>query len=254
MRLQTDRENLTRLSDDISDDNRYKQILLDMERPLSKALVYSFLVISLTVYFWMFFLKMIYFKAPYTGVSFFIVCISTLGIFLTYKKEIMGRVSSTLPFNIITIFLLIFSSFVVSFDSGTYSNEEIIKSFLITSTVDKKSYLSLAVLAFLTLGISKTYPVPYHKHWAFYKESPMKIKRTNVNKMRLLSVFTLLFFPKFLQGSFNQAGGNAAMGLFFCIIVPESFYLAFIYPRYLKIYQKAKKIDERKEEGTEATL
>ena len=36
------------------------------------------------------------------------------------------------------------------------------------------------------------------------------------------------------------------MGLFFCIIVPESFYLAFIYPRYSKIYQKAKKIDERK--------
>ena len=82
MKFQSDKKRLTRLSDDISDDNQYKQILLDMEEPVSKAPVYSFLVISLTIYFWMFSLKMLYFKAPYTWVSFFIVCISTLGIFL----------------------------------------------------------------------------------------------------------------------------------------------------------------------------
>ena len=131
MKFQSDKKRLTRLSDDISDDNKYKQTLIDMETPDFKTPVYSFLVIGLMVYVWAFLSVMIYYKSEHLGISIFVVVFSTISSLFVYKKKFPFDEHPVKAFTVFIFYVVFFltSIYVGISDAGTCSPKQLMSSF-----------------------------------------------------------------------------------------------------------------------------
>lgn len=241
-----------KLSEKISDDNPYKQKLIDMEKPVTSTPIYSFIVISLLVYIWCFLSAMIYFQAPYLKLSIFVVVFSTVCIFFSYKKNFLSSNKHNLINYIFLIMFSIISIYIGISDVGTYSNKQIIYSFLFIFEVNNKSYIALSILSFLAFGVSKTYPVPYYeiyrRFYDHYRNDSTNLNRS-INKIKLLFVLGIVFVPLAFQNAFNiyTDSYNRSIKCFsvlYFAAFPELVYFGHALTKYYGTYKKAKKVNK----------
>ncbi len=243
-----------KLSEKISDDNPYKQKLIDMEKSVTSTPIYSFIVISLLVYIWCFLSAMIYFQAPYLKLSIFVVVFSTIGVFLSYKKNFLSSNNFNSMYYIMALIALLISIYIGIIDTGFYSYEQIIRSFLFTLGINEKSYISLSILSFLAFGISKTYPIPYSE--AYYvvfsasKEINVDTKK-EIKKINLCFLLFLLIFPLAVKDMFNPSVDRYGhffkkLSVFSLWAYPEFMYFGYILNKYYSTYEKALKIKNSK--------
>lgn len=241
-----------KLSEEINDDNPYKQKLIDMEKPITKTPIYSFIITSLIIYIWLFLISMTYFKAPHLYFSMFIVIFSTTCILFSYKKNFLSSNKHNLTNCVFIIIFSIISIYIGISDVGIYSNKQIIHSFLFTFGVNEKSYISLSILSFLAFGISKTYPVPYYeiyrRFYDYYRIDDTNLNK-DINKIKLLFILGIIFLPSAFQNSFNPYTDSYNLSIkcfsvLYFAAFPELVYFGYALTKYYSTYKKAKKVNK----------
>lgn len=199
-----------KLSEKLSDDNPYKQKLIEMETPRQKHPIYSALIFGLSAYC-LIFLGVLLYHQTY-GSSFSVInLIFVFGcIALTYKKDYLTGSNPKYRINLYTIYFLIlfFSWIIAATDRGSASFEEIL-DLLLLKTINRKSYIALALIAYTALGISMSfYNCPYELYRIFY--SLQKTYKFYKNENSIISknypfvVILIITLPIFIYLAFNQ--------------------------------------------------
>lgn len=199
-----------KLSEKLSDDNPYKKKLIEMETPKDRHPVYSFLIFFLSAYC-LAFLGIILYHGTYGSVfsiinlAFVFCCIA-----LTYKKDYLIGINPKYRRNsyIIYFFVFCFSWTIAVTDHGTASYGEIL-DLLLLKTINHKSYIALALVAYITLCISMSfyncsyelYRVFYslQKTYKFYKDDNIIIRKNYP-----FIFFSIVIFPILLLLTFNE--------------------------------------------------
>lgn len=241
-----------KLSEKLSDDNPYKKKLIEMETPRQKHPVYSALIFGLSAYC-LIFLGVLLYHQTYGSSFSAINLIFVFGcIALTYKKDYLTGSNPKYRRNLYIIYFLIFlfSWIIAATDRGSASFEEIL-DLLLLKTINRKSYIALALIAYTALGISISfYNCPYELYRVFYsannthhyyKNEHKLIKRTMV----LFFLYVIVYFP-IVYKAFNPAKDSfdntlksfslavLSLGIPLCINI-------FIAKKYTSVFKKAAK-------------
>lgn len=238
-----------KLSEKLPDDNPYKKKLIEMETPKDKHPVYSFLIFSLSAYCLVFLWIMLY-NGVYgsllsvLNLAFVFYCIS-----ITYKKDYLIGINPKYRRNtyIIYFFVFCFSWLISATDYGYASYDDII-DLLVLKTINHKSYIALALVAYTALGISMSfYNCPYELYRAFYslQKTYSFYKNDNVIIRKFypfLFVFTLaLPFSIFI--AFNKTENKDLLWLknisFIIICISTQYFAGIILARkYFKSFKQ----------------
>ena len=208
-----------KLSEQLSDDNPYKEKLRKMETPVEKHFVYTWLVWGLIVYCWVFFIVLFYNQLNISmlynlklTVSLGNLIFVTICICICYKKDYIIGVNPKYRRNMCVIFIFsaIFSILLSSLDSKTANWKEICQALVFFYGVTPKSYLALSFIANLSLGIALSYCnniyevyrgfYSVHKTYKEYKTEKVLIDRS----VNFLFLVILAFFP-LIYIAFNPA-------------------------------------------------
>lgn len=239
-----------KLSEKLSDDNPYKKKLIEMETPKDRHPVYSFLIFFLSAYC-LVFLGIILYHGTYGSVfsiinlAFVFCCIA-----LTYKKDYLIGINPKYRRNsyIIYFFVFCFSWTIAVTDHGTASYGEIL-DLLLLKTINHKSYIALALIAYTALGISMSfYNCPYDLYRMVYssQKTYQYYKNENgiINRMVFIFFLYTTMYPFVIYKIFNPAKDSfddnlksfavtaLTLSIPFCIS-------AFITQKYIKTYKKA---------------
>lgn len=213
-----------KLSKQLSDDNPYKKKLIQMETPAEKHPIYTGVVWGLLIYSWIFFIflfyKQINLSALYNlkmAISTGSIIFVTLSIWICYKKDYLVTITPIYRRNayIIFAFSIIFSILLETADSGSATKTEIIETFFFFYTINPKSYIALAIISYIALGVATSYySCPYEVYRGFYSVhqtyKEYKTERIFINKgIKFLFLSILAFFP-FLYAAFNPAKDSFA--------------------------------------------
>lgn len=148
-----------------------------METPTKKHPIYTGLVWGLLIYSWIFFIVLFYKQinqsilynlkmAISTGSIIFV----TLSVWICYKKDYLIGINPAYRRNSYIIFALstIFSILIEAADSEGAAQTEIIETFFFYTT-NSKSYIALAIISYIALGIASSYyTCPYELYRGFY--------------------------------------------------------------------------------------
>lgn len=160
-----------KLSEQLPSSSPFKSKLEAMETPKDSAPVYSFLVKGLLAYAWIFFIFLLFNSdtdQPWTKIRLIISALNitfvTFCIRLCYKKDyLIGCVPSYRRNSYIMAFLvLVLSAVVAAADKGKANWLEILNAFN-PLQLSGKSYIALAALLYVALGIAISYySCPYY--------------------------------------------------------------------------------------------
>ena len=241
-----------KLSEKLSDDNPLKQKLISMETPTDHHPVYSFLSIGLLIYIWLFLTAMLYYRTYGYEAGIIVVLFVTVCWKFIYKKEYITSENNIYrkKTNIILLITILLSIFVELPDKSSFSVTDIKDSFLFFNQLNKKSYISLSILSFLTLGISFCYiSSPYKIYRAFY--SVHKTYYESENEKELISKYFILaiiaavaFFPCIYQ-AYNPATDSfqktlKLMSMLGITLIPIFIYATYNVKKYYNLFNKAK--------------
>ena len=255
-----------RLSEQISDDNPYKKKLIEMETPSHNHPIYSALVFGLLGYSWLFFFVLLY-KLAYiqemSETDFLYVIISavniifiTITIIIVYGKDYLISVNPQYNFRIyiIAVISYILSIIIAVADTGSASWHEIFMSFCFWDDINKKSYIALAIVLYLALGISLFYySSPYFLYRSFYsihKEFPeLKNVEKSINKGFYLFLLFLIASPLLMKIAFVPPRDGFSIILKFSSLFAIGFGIPCLgnevpAKKYIYTFNKAKKIEK----------
>lgn len=253
-----------KLSEQLSDDNPYKEKLIQMETPTENHPIYTGLVWTLLIYSWIFFFVLLYKQvntSVMTNIKLIIstanIIFITLSIWICYKKDYLIGVNPIYRRNSYIIFALsvIFSVLIEAADSGNATRAEILETFCFFCTINAKSYIALAIITYIALGIASSYnSCLYELYRGFYSVNQTykayPNEKTLLNKWFLICLMGFLIYLPLIYTAFNPAKDSftskiklfSIAGVFglipFCTTI-------FLGRRYYKNYEKALK--QRKE-------
>ncbi|MBQ8784789.1 MAG: hypothetical protein IJZ59_01950 [Alphaproteobacteria bacterium] len=203
-----------KLSEQLADDNPYKKKLIAMETPKEKHPIYSTLVFSLLAYCWVF-LGIMLIKHLY-GNLFSIINLIFVSccVAITYKKDYLTGINPKYRRNLYIIYFLIFcfSWTIAVTDYGSASYKEIF-DLLLLRTINHKSYVALALISYITLGISMSfYRCPYELYRVFYSlqktYSFYKNDNTIIKRNYPFVFFLIITLPILIYIVFNEMEGE----------------------------------------------
>ncbi len=253
-----------KLSEQLSDDNPYKKKLIEMETPSEKHPIYTILVWSLLIYCWMFFIAMFYKQINQSYLYNLKLVISsaniifvTLAICLCYKKNYLIGTNSIYRRNSYIIFVLsvIFSVLIETADSGNITRTELVETFFFFYVINSKSYIALAIVAFIALGIASSYyTCPYELYRGFYSVNKIynvcSSEKKLLDKWFLICAIGFFIYLPLIYMAFTPAKDDfnskikllSVAGLFAIIPFNTTIYIG---RKYYKCFAKAYKQERR---------
>ena len=250
-----------KLSEKLSDDNPYKKKLIEMETPSEKHPIYTGLVWGLLIYSWIFFIVLLYKQINLSYLYNLKLVISsaniifvTLAICLCYKKNYLIGTNPIYRRNSYIIFVLavIFSILIEAADSGSATKTEIIETFFFFHTINPKSYIALAIVAFMALGIASSYyTYPYELYRGFYSVNKIykvySSEKKLLNKWFLICVISFFIYLPLIYIAFTPAKDDfnskikllSIAGLFAIIPFDTTIYIG---RKYYKCFERATKL------------
>lgn len=251
-----------KLSEQLQDDNPYKKKLIQMETPTEKHPIYTGLVWGLLIYSWIFFIVLCYKQINQSVLYNLKIAISaesiifvSFSIWICYKKDYLIGVNPKYRRNSYIIFALsvVFSVLIEGIDSGNATKTEILETFCFFYTTNSKSYVALAIVSYIALGIASSYyTCPYELYRGFYsinqtyKEYPCE--KTLLNKWFLICIIAFFIYIPVIYIAFNPANDSFSSKIkFFSItgifsIIP--FCSAIFWgQKYYRYYSKAINIE-----------
>lgn len=254
-----------KLSQQLEDDNPYKKKLIQMETPSSKHPIYSTLVLGLLIYSWIFFVVLFYTQINQSALYNLKLVISTcsivfvtLSIRICYKKDYLIGINPIYRRNSYIIFILsiIFSVLIEAADTDDTTKIEILETFFFFYTTNAKSYIALAVISYIALGIALSYyTCPYELYRGFYSVNQTYKAYPNekkfINKCMLpYYVAILAYFPT-IYTAFNSANDSfgSKIKLFSILIIEGIIPLCtatFLGRKYYKYFERAIKYSRSK--------
>ena len=247
-----------KLSEQLDDNNPLKQKLIRMETPTDKHPVYTGLVWGLLIYSWIFFIILFYKQINESVMYNIKMAISasnmifvTISIWICYKKDYLIGINPTYRRNsyIIFIMAIIFSVLIEAADSGKITKIEILKTFCFLCTINSKSYIALAIISYVALGLASSYySCPYELYRGFYsvnqtyKDYPNE--RKFINKCMIPFYICILVYLPLIYIAFNSAKDSfdSKIKLFSIAgilgIIPLCV-ATFLGKKYLKYFEKA---------------
>lgn len=249
-----------KLSEQLSDDSLYKKKLIQMETPAKTHPIYTGLVLGLLVYSWIFFIVLFYKQINQSAlynlklaISFGCIIFVSLSIWICYKKDYLIGINPTYRRNSYIIFALaaLFSVLIEATDSGKATKTEIIETFFFFYTINPKSYIALAIISYVALGVAFSYySCPYELYRGFYSVNRIYGGYPNeskfINKCILpCYIFLLAFFP-LIYKAFNPAKDSFAFNikLFSLWAIGGTIPICtatFLGKKYCKYFEKATK-------------
>lgn len=247
-----------KLSKQLNDTNPYKKKLIQMETPVKQHPIYSGLVLGLLIYSWIFFITLFYKQFNQSALYNLKLAISAGNIFfvnfsiwLCYQKDYLIGINPTYRRNLYIIFALtvIFSILIEAADSGNATRTEILETFCFFCTINPKSYIALAIITYIALGIAFSYySCPYELYRGFYSVNQTYKNYQNekkfINKCMIPFYLGFLAYFPFIYFAFNPAKDSfnskiklfSIAGIFGIIPLCTATFLA---KKYYKCFEKA---------------
>lgn len=250
-----------KLSEKLDDDNPYKKKLIQMETPTDKHPIYTGLVLGLLIYSWIFFIFLFYKQINQSDLYNLKMAISTgsiifvtFSIWVCYKRSYFVTINPMYRRNAYIIFALsiVFSVLIEAADSGSATKTEIFKTFFFFYIINPKSYIALAIISYIALGVAFSYySYPYEIYRGFYSVNQTYKAYPNekilLNKYFITCLIGILIYLPLIYIAFNTAKDsfNSKIKLFsiagifatipFCTVI-------FISRKYHKYFEKATKL------------
>lgn len=247
-----------KLSEQISDDNPYKQKLIDMETPSQNHSIYSIFVFGLFGYCWLFFFTLFFYKAHGYLLSAANMIFVSIVIFFTFNKKYLVTNTNKIRVRVLLISsgVVLFSFLTGEFDSGIASSQEIIYSFL---SINHKSYIALAIILYFLLGVVlSSYSCPYELYRSFYSAHKAYPSEKNenilINKTLLWAVVYTLGLTLVIYVAFNPAKNEYRnilknLSIFVIYFWSPVTITALAAKQYIHTFNKAKKIEKEVNNG-----
>lgn len=242
-----------KLSEQLSDDNPYKEKLIQMETPSDKHTLYFILVYGLFLYCWIFLFVMLYKESYGYEASIFVMLFATLCLYFTKKKN-----SLTLPKKVHALILgcaLMISIVLEVSDKTNIFFHSIWEPFLFFIEINRKSYIALAILAFCMVGISLCYTdsvCEVYKHFDnFQKQNKRNLTVKDIINANYDFAFVLcLISPYMVYIALDEAQdfyrlNLKLLSLAVFIELPAYIHRSFLAKRYLRLFNKAQKLNTK---------
>lgn len=238
-----------KLSEQLSDDNPYKNKLIQKETPAEKHPIYFSLVYGLYLYCLLFLAVMVYNRSYGYEASIVVILWMTFCLYFTKKKN------SFIIAKKIRIFIMgsaiVMSILLEMHDKTSISFSSIGEQFLFFIEINQKSYIALAILAFCTVGVSLCYTESICEVYEYFRNFQRKNKRgltiTDIVNANYDFAFVLcLIFPYLIYLALDNAQDIFQLNLKLLSLVaflelPPYIHRSFAAKRYLTLFNKAQK-------------